>query len=140
MPDKPKIRGICETVLYTDSVEASLGFYADVLNLQLMMQTDTMLAFDAGTSQALLVFDRGFASQDHELYGGFIPGHRADGPAHMAFHISVREFDDWKSYLLSRKVAITGEVAFPSGGRSLYFEDPSGNVIELATPGHWPNF
>ena len=136
----PLIRGICETVLYTDDLPASRAFFADLLKLPLAMENEIMLAFDAGTSQMLLVFLRGQCEQDHEMYGGIIPGHRGDGPAHMAFHISVRDYDRWRAHLEESGVAITGEITFPAGGRSLYFNDPSGNVLELATPGHWPGF
>ena len=34
-------------------------------------------------------------------------------------------------------VAIESEVDWPSGGTSLYFRDPAGNVLELAPPTLW---
>ena len=39
---------------------------------------------------------------------------------------------------MDRGVAIEAEVEWPSGGRSLYFRDPAGNVVELAPPTLWP--
>jgi catechol 2,3-dioxygenase-like lactoylglutathione lyase family enzyme len=33
-----------------------------------------------------------------------------------------------------------GEMTWPAGGRSIYFEDPDGHVLELATPGLWRNY
>ena len=33
-----------------------------------------------------------------------------------------------------------GVAAGPRGGTSLYFNDPDGNVVELATPGLWANY
>lgn len=138
--ESPSIRGICETVLYTDDLAKSRAFFVDILNLPIALENDLMLAFEAGTSQMLLVFLRGHCEEDHEMYGGVIPGHRGDGPAHMAFHISVRDYDRWREHFKRSGVPITGEITFPAGGRSLYFNDPSGNVLELATPGHWPGF
>jgi hypothetical protein len=42
-------------------------------------------------------------------------------------------------HLQARDVTITSEVDWGERGRSLYFNDPDGNVLELATPGLWPN-
>ena len=140
MASTPRIRGIVETALYTDDLDACRRFYTDVLGLEIIMENDGMLAFDAGTSQVLLVFERATSSGDKRLPGGLIPGHRGDGPAHMAFHIAIRDYDAWKAAFRSRGVPILSEVTFPAGGRSLYFNDPAGNVLELATPGHWTSF
>jgi catechol 2,3-dioxygenase-like lactoylglutathione lyase family enzyme len=34
-------------------------------------------------------------------------------------------------------VSIEGEMEWPRGGTSLYFRDPDGHLVELATPGLW---
>jgi catechol 2,3-dioxygenase-like lactoylglutathione lyase family enzyme len=34
-------------------------------------------------------------------------------------------------------VSIEGEMKWPRGGTSLYFRDPDGHLVELATPGLW---
>jgi catechol 2,3-dioxygenase-like lactoylglutathione lyase family enzyme len=34
-------------------------------------------------------------------------------------------------------VAMEDEVAWPAGGKSVYFRDPAGNSVELVTPGVW---
>ena len=36
-----------------------------------------------------------------------------------------------------REIAISGEYRWPRGGTSLYFRDPDGALVELATPGLW---
>lgn len=136
----PKIRGIAETVLYSDDLARAERFFGDVLGLTLMTGSERMLAFDAGTSQVLLVFLRGATETPTVIPGGVIPPHRGDGPAHMAFHISHADYDGWKARFEALGVPITSEVTFPPGGKSLYFTDPDGNVLELATPGHWTNF
>ena len=37
----------------------------------------------------------------------------------------------------SRGVAIEGRNDWERGGRSIYFRDPDGHLLELATPGLW---
>ena len=39
--------------------------------------------------------------------------------------------------LASRGVAIEGATSWSRGGRSIYFRDPDGHLLELATPGLW---
>jgi len=39
--------------------------------------------------------------------------------------------------LHARGVAIEGRVDWPRGGRSVYFRDPDGHLLEFATPGQW---
>jgi catechol 2,3-dioxygenase-like lactoylglutathione lyase family enzyme len=36
-------------------------------------------------------------------------------------------------------VAIEGRVDWPRGAKSIYFRDPDGHLLELGTPGLWPN-
>ena len=35
-------------------------------------------------------------------------------------------------------IAVESVVKWEFGGRSAYFRDPDGNLLELATPGIWP--
>jgi catechol 2,3-dioxygenase-like lactoylglutathione lyase family enzyme len=58
----------------------------------------------------------------------------------MAFGIAAERYEEWREHLEAEGVAIRSEVRWPRGGRSLYFEDPDGHVLELATPGLWPNY
>ncbi len=91
-------------------------------------------------AQVLLVFRRGMTREDSETSGGMVPGHHSEGPAHFAFAIDAADYDAWKAHLAAAGVAIVSEVRWPPGGKSLYFDDPDGNVVELATPGLWPNY
>ncbi|MGX1099850.1 VOC family protein [Amorphus sp. MBR-141] len=137
---RPEIQGIVESVLYTDDIEATAAFYEDVLGLERVADHEGMRVFRAGTAQNLLLFDRRSAEADKDLPGGLVPGHRCDGPGHIAFHIAIADYDAWREALRARGVAIASEVTWPGGGRSLYLDDPADNVVELATPGLWPNF
>ncbi|MEW5424275.1 VOC family protein [Amorphus sp. 3PC139-8] len=137
---RPEIQGIVESVLYADDLDAAASFYQDVLGLELVAEHAGMKVLKAGTGQNLLLFDRAAAEVDKDLPGGRVPGHRCDGPGHIAFHVSFADYDRWLETLKSHGVAIASEVRWPAGGRSLYLDDPADNVVELATPGLWPNF
>jgi len=85
----------------------------------------------------LLVFCKGTTGQTVVLPSGTIPGHGGDGVLHVAFAIGKDELERWETHLVSRGVAIEGRNNWERGGRSLYFRDPDGHLLELATPGLW---
>lgn len=136
----PAIDGLLETALYVDDMARSVAFFEDVLGLTAMLRTDRLTAFDAGRQGVLLVFLRGASLDDMPSERGLVPGHDGRGPLHMAFAIAADSFDAWRDRLTGAGVVMRGEMAWPRGGKSLYFEDPDGHVLELATPGLWPNY
>jgi catechol 2,3-dioxygenase-like lactoylglutathione lyase family enzyme len=74
------------------------------------------------------------------LPGGTIPPHDGHGPVHIAFSIAAEERAAWEARLTKAAVAIEGRTNWPRGGESLYFRDPDGHLLELATPGLWPGY
>lgn len=139
-PSAPPLDGVLETALYVDDMGRSVAFFANVLGLEAMLSTDRLTAFDAGRNSVLLVFARGASRQDMAGSGGLVPGHDGAGPLHMAFAIAAGAYDAWKARLQAHGVTLRSEVTWPAGGRSLYFEDPDGHVLEFATPGLWRNY
>lgn len=135
----PAISGLLETALYVEDMERSVRFFDEVLGLEAMFRSERLTAFDAGRGDVLLIFKRGASRADMPSPGGLVPGHDGSGPLHMAFAIPEASYDDWMRHLAERGVAIRSEVSWPRGGRSIYFEDLDGHVLELATPGIWPN-
>ncbi len=137
----PPIDGVLETAIYVDDLPRAHAFYGDTLGLERVLDTPRMMTYALAPAQVLLVFRRGMTREDSEAStGGVIPGHHSDGPAHFAFAISADCYDGWVAHLKSAGIAIRSEVVWPPGGRSIYFDDPDGNVVELATPGLWPNY
>ena len=136
----PRIEGLLETALYVDDMARSVGFFRDVMGLSTMIETERLTAFDAGRQGVLLIFQRGASIEDMPNEGGVVPGHDGGGPLHMAFAIAADSYDEWHRHLTQAGVKIRGEMRWPRGGRSLYFEDPDGHVLEVATPGLWPNY
>jgi catechol 2,3-dioxygenase-like lactoylglutathione lyase family enzyme len=68
---------------------------------------------------------------------GHFPSHGAFGAGHVAFAVRQAELPAWTLWLEQRGVAIEKVIDWPGGGRSLYFRDPAGNSLELATPRIW---
>lgn len=141
MPDdRPRIAGLLETALYVDDMARAIAFYRDVLGLIPMIEAPRLTAFDAGRSGVLLVFRRGATLEDMADERGTVPGHDGAGPLHMAFAIDAADLDGWRARLADHGVPIHSEMNWARGGVSLYFHDPDGHVLELATPGLWPNY
>jgi len=139
MGKAPPITGVLETAIYVDDMARAVAFYRDVLGLRALIEDDRLVAFDAGPASVLLLFRRGATLKDVVLPGGTIPAHDGTGPYHFALRIPRDALAPWREHLQARGVAITAEMAWPAGGESLYFNDPDGHVVELATPGIWSN-
>ena len=131
---------ILETVLYVGDLAAE-AFYRDVLGLTPMVGDPVRFqSFDAGAGRVLLLFKRGGTLQPTTVPGGVIPPHDGHGPQHIAFAIAVRDYEPWRRRLLAKGIAIESETHWERGGRSLYFRDPEGHLLEMVTPGIWPNY
>ncbi len=140
MTAPPPILGLLETALYVADLARSADFFERTLGLRAMFRSDRLIAYDAGPQAVLLVFARGRSTEDTVSERGTVPGHDGAGPLHMAFRIAADCYDAWRDHLAAAGVTMRGEMEWPAGGRSLYFEDPDGHVLELATPGLWPNY
>ncbi|MPY69016.1 MAG: glyoxalase [Alphaproteobacteria bacterium] len=136
----PTIGGLLETAVYVDDMERATSFYETVLGLAPMLRGERLTAYDAGQSGVLLVFRRGTSREDIATESGTIAGHHGEGPLHLAFKIRPEELDAWRRHLATHGTPVYSEMAWPAGGVSLYFHDPDGHVVELATPGLWANY
>lgn len=133
----PKLDGILETALYTDDMARARRFYEDVLELEPIFADERLCAYGIAGRDVLLVFRRGTTEQTVTMPGGTIPGHDGAGRLHVAFAISADELADWERRLNANGIAIEGRTDWKRGGHSIYFRDPDGHLLELATPGLW---
>jgi catechol 2,3-dioxygenase-like lactoylglutathione lyase family enzyme len=133
----PKLDGVLETALYTDDMERARAFYEGTLGLAPIFSDSRLTAYGIASGSVLLIFKRGSATQTTFMPGGTIPGHDGAGPLHVAFAIGKDEMTEWETHLAARGVTIEGETKWSRGGRSIYFRDPDGHLLELATPGLW---
>lgn len=138
--NRPELNGILETCLYVSDVAQSRDFYGKVFGFEPMFGDERVCALNMGPASVLILFKRGATANDIPIGGGFIPAHDGGGKQHFAFAIPEQAFKDWKSYLEGLDIKVESEVRWPQGGLSLYFYDPDGLVVELATPGVWKNY
>jgi catechol 2,3-dioxygenase-like lactoylglutathione lyase family enzyme len=136
----PRTSGILETSLYVDDLPGAVAFYRDLFGFELFFNEHRMAALGVSAGQVLLLFQRG-ATLDPAPGpgGGFIPPHHGEGPLHLCFAIPFGELAAWETHLHDHGIAIESTLHWARGGTSLYFRDPEGNSLEVATPGLWPN-
>jgi catechol 2,3-dioxygenase-like lactoylglutathione lyase family enzyme len=133
----PALDGVLETALYVDDLDRARCFYEGVLGLEPTYQDSRLCAYAVGARSVLLLFPRGGALETVHMPGGTIPPHDGSGPLHMAFAISKDSLPEWEAHLARHGVAIEGRTQWRRGGHSIYFRDPDGHLLELATPGLW---
>ena len=133
-----QLRGILETAVYATDLDAAQDFYGRVLGLPLISRAAGRHVFFRCGEDVFLVFNAAETEVQHSTVGGgIVPPHGAHGPSHMAFRVREDEIPAWREHLVSEGVAIESEITWPRGGRSIYFRDPAGHSIELASPKLW---
>lgn len=132
-----RIRDILETVVYADDLRAAEAFYGDVLGLSFFAREAGRHVFFRCGRGMFLVFNPDATVLPDTAGGQDVPTHGAHGPGHMAFAIEPEEIPAWRDHLKEHGVPLERDFTWPHGGHSLYFRDPAGNSIELATPKLW---
>ncbi|PLB47465.1 hypothetical protein P170DRAFT_456348 [Aspergillus steynii IBT 23096] len=156
MTRPPPLSHLLETCIYVRDVRTSSQFYQHALNLQPFSETDRSAGFALGPI-TLLLFGLGKTVSDVETEGGSIPRHgpspqllsqflsdHGEGIAlRQHFCLAVRdrsEVQQWDLHLQAQEVPILSRVDWERGGRSVYFKDPDGNVVEIGSRGIWPHY
>ncbi len=134
------IQRTLETALYCDDLPRATAFYRDVLGARVLDQGPRMASLDAGAGTVLLLFRRGASASGVRFPDGWIPPHDGAGPTHVAFAIPAVDLAGWEEQLAAAGVEVESRIRWPAGGTSLYFRDPEGHSVELATPGLWATY
>ena len=136
----PRVTGVLETALYVTDLDISSAFYTRVLGFEQFLRDDRMSALGVPGQGVLLLFVRHGSARPSATPQGTIPAHDGDGTQHLAFSIPKGELDAWTAHLGAEDVPVESRITWPRGGTSLYFRDPDGHSVEVATPGLWPNW
>ena len=141
VPEQPNqalpVEGLLETSLYARDLAQTSAFYRDLFGFKTLVCSPRLVAFEVAARHVLLVFQAGATEEDVVDARGMIPGHDGRGRLHLAFSIASGDLDAWRARLAAKAIPIVGEYRWPRGGMSLYFRDPDGALVELATPGLW---
>jgi catechol 2,3-dioxygenase-like lactoylglutathione lyase family enzyme len=136
----PQLTDVKETALYVDDMSRAVAFYKDVMGLSALVEDERFCALDVNGRHVLLLFLRGSSIQTAALPGGMIPPHDGSGPLHIGFSIEPGELERWEAHFNAQRVQILSSMNWPRGGRSIYFRDPDGHLLELLTPGVWKTY
>lgn len=135
----PRVSGVLETSLYVEDLDRSRTFYQGLFGFEQFMCDGRMCALGVPGEQVLLLFRHGATDQPAPAPGGCIPPHHGRGALHLCFAIPYGELAAWEAHLARSGIEIESRLGWPRGGTSLYFRDPDGHSLEVATPGLWPN-
>jgi catechol 2,3-dioxygenase-like lactoylglutathione lyase family enzyme len=136
----PPLTGILETALYVQDLPRSREFYERVLGAECYLHDDRMCALGIPGHGVLLLFRCHASAEPSSTPAGVIPSHDGGGTLHVAFAIPSDSLPQWESHMEAQSIGIESRIAWPRGGTSLYFRDPDGHSVEIATPGLWPNY
>jgi catechol 2,3-dioxygenase-like lactoylglutathione lyase family enzyme len=129
---------VLETTVYVDDLEKAEQFYGAVLGLpKIFAAPGRQLVFCCQESILLVFNPEHTAREQIVINGGTIPLHGSHGAGHVAFRVAEAELESWRNRLHVASVGIESEVTWPNGAHSIYFRDPAGNSLELATPNMW---
>jgi len=126
--------GILEAALYVNDIERADAFYSEVLGLcRIRKKVEREVAYRLGET-VLILFRPEVTRMQTDL-----PAHSAEGTGHLALCMSHHEIEAWRRHLQNCGVKIEKEKQWRRGGYSIYFRDPDGNCVELATANVWPD-
>lgn len=128
---------VLETCLYADDLAAAKAFYINVLGAEAFLEEAGRHVFLRLGESLLFIFNPDVAAIPTPPGEGLpVPSHGAHGPGHVAFQVD-EDLNLWRERLARNGVAVERTIDWPGGGRSIYFRDPAGNSLELATRGLW---
>ncbi|MDA8051261.1 MAG: VOC family protein [Rhodospirillales bacterium] len=140
-PGKPPlVRHLLETSLYVEDPARAQEFYQRLFGFPLAFADQRLSALALPGPAVLLLFRRDAFTKPGRTPGGLVPAHGGAGHLHLCFAIDAADLAVWQERLTTLGVPIESRVHWPRGSESLYFRDPDNHLLELATPGLWPDY
>ncbi len=138
----PPLNGILESALFVRDLGRARAFYQNVLGFTPFSENEAGCGFEVAEGQLLLLVSEAKARLPSETPGGTVPPSltgpgEALGAGHVAFAVESAELEAWRSHLERQGVEVLSDVSWERGGRSLFFRDQDGHLLELASPGVW---
>jgi catechol 2,3-dioxygenase-like lactoylglutathione lyase family enzyme len=130
---------IKETCLDVSDLARAVHFYRRLFRFEILELDERFCALSVAAQQLLILFFRGASHESINTPVGKIPPHGTSGSSHVGFAIAQDEIPQWEDSLRQQGIAIESKVTWPLGGQSIYFRDPDGHLLELLTPGVWPD-
>jgi catechol-2,3-dioxygenase len=132
-----KFTKIVETCIYSSELKEMKDFYINKLGLDFVSEENGRHVFLKAGKSMLLIFNPESTLRDLD---SIFPIHGAITPpsiVHFALEINRGDYEKWKDLLSKKQIDIEKELKI-GNSRSIYFRDPSGNVVELITENAWP--
>ncbi|HEY6586823.1 MAG TPA: VOC family protein [Nitrososphaeraceae archaeon] len=132
-----KFTKIVETCIYSSELKEMKDFYMNKLGLDFVSEENGRHVFLKAGKSMLLIFNPESTLNDSI---SIFPIHGAITPpsiVHFALEINTADYEKWKDLLSKKQINIEKELKI-GNSRSVYFRDPSGNVVELITENAWP--
>ncbi|MBV9050502.1 MAG: VOC family protein [Solirubrobacterales bacterium] len=114
------VAGFVELTLEVDDLAAAERFYRDVVELKVLSRQRDRVWLAAGERARLGLWSPGVKEF----------GDRGGRHVHFALSTSPGRIGQLARRLKAAGIEVRGPVEHPGGDRSLYFEDPAGNVVE----------
>ena len=128
-----KLDQILETCLYVNDLKASRHFYESRLGLDFHSEAEGRhVFFRLGNGMFLLFNAAATRSADSDF-----PPHGSAGTGHAAFHVPPEDIPQWRQRLQDIGIPIEKEWTWPNGAISIYFRDPSDNLLEITVASLW---
>jgi len=115
------VAGFCELTLQTADPEALATFYAQHLGLEVLQRQEDRIWLAAGPKARLGLWRPG----EKEF------GDEGGAHVHFALRADAQEMERIRRRLAGAGFEPRGPVEHDGGDRSLYVEDPEGNVVEV---------
>jgi catechol 2,3-dioxygenase-like lactoylglutathione lyase family enzyme len=148
-----KFKKIIETCIYTLDLKKLKDFYVNGLGLEFVSEEENRSVFLKAGKSMLLIFNPNSTlnismgssqtGNDEVSHEDLFPTHGAFAPPsviHFALEIDKSEYDELKKTLLNNNIEIEKELVWNNEmSKSVYFRDPSGNLVEIIVGSNlWP--